>query len=117
MTFWSYLKTQQKKLPQSSPWIPIPSDSPEDAHGGKGGNLHVGFVNKHRLVAGVRVATGQDLLIELKNFMKIRHGVFQQRQQLREAKVGDLKKRRTEQNVINKIRNLQPGSDQFNRVQ
>lgn len=56
--------------------------------------MHVGFVHKHRLEAGVRVATGQDLLVELKNLMKERHGVFKQRQQLREAEMSDLKKRR-----------------------
>lgn len=68
-------------------------DSPEDAHGSKGRHLHIGFVHKHRLEAGVRVATGQDLLVELKNLMKVRHGVFKQRQQLREAEMRDLKRR------------------------
>lgn len=69
-------------------------DLPEDAHGSKGGHLHIGFVHKHRFEAGVRVATGQDLLVELKNLMKVRHRVFKQRQQLREAEMGDLKKKR-----------------------
>lgn len=67
---------------------------PEDAHGSKGGHLHVGLVHKHCLEASVWVATGQDLLVELKNLMKVRHGVFQQWQQLREAEMGDLKEKR-----------------------
>lgn len=55
--------------------------------------MHIGFVHKHRLEAGVRVATGQDLLVELENLMKVRHGVFEQRQELREAEMCDLKER------------------------
>lgn len=45
------------------------SSSPENAHGGIRGDLHVGFVHKHGLEAGVRVAAGQDFLVELKHLV------------------------------------------------
>lgn len=62
----------------------------EDAHGSICGHLDIGFVHKHSLEAGIRVAACQDLLIELKNLMKVRHGVFEQWQQLWQAEMGHL---------------------------
>lgn len=69
---------------------------PEDAHGSIGGHLHIGFVHKHSLETRIRVAAGQYLLVELKNFMEVRHGVFEQWQQLWQAEMGDLRGERTQ---------------------
>lgn len=77
--------------------------------------MHIGFVHKHCLEAGVRVATGQDLLVELKNLMKIRHGVFKQWKQLREAEMGDLKKRSGGAQCQTND-HLQSGLNKFNQV-
>lgn len=63
---------------------------PEDAHGGVGRHLNVSLVNKHRLETGVRIAARQDLLVELKDLVQVGHGVFEQREQLRQAEVGHL---------------------------
>lgn len=60
---------------------------PENAHRSISRHLHVGFVHKHSLEAGVRVAARQDLLVKLKDLVQERHGVFEQRQQLRQAEV------------------------------
>lgn len=73
---------------------------PEDAHGSVGGHLHVGFVHKHSLETRIRVAAGQYLLVELENFMEVRHGVLEQRQQLWQAEMGDLSGERRQQNSI-----------------
>lgn len=53
--------------------------------------MHIGLVHKHRLEAGVRVAACQNLLVELKDLMQVRHGVFEQWQQLWQAEVGHLR--------------------------
>jgi len=63
---------------------------PKDAHGGVGGELHVGLVHEHGLEAGVGVAAGQDLLVELKDLVQEGHGVLEQGQQLGQAEVGHL---------------------------
>ena len=62
--------------------------------------MYIGLVHKHSLEAGVRVAACQDLLIELKDLMEVRHGVFEQRQQLRQAEMGHLRGDRTVHRVI-----------------
>lgn len=64
--------------------------SPENAHGGVGGDLCVGLVHKYGLKAGVRVAAGQDFLIELKHLVQVGHGVLEQREQLRQAEMSHL---------------------------
>ena len=73
---------------------PPPPSLPEDAHGGVGGHLHVGLVHEDRLEAGVRVAAGQDLLVELKDLVQEGHGVLEQGQQLGQTEVGHLRKGR-----------------------
>lgn len=52
--------------------------------------MHVGFIHKHGLEARVRVTARQDLLVELKDLVQVRHGVFEQWQQLRQAEVRHL---------------------------
>lgn len=54
----------------------LPSQ-PEDAHRSIGRHLNVGLIHKHCLKTGVWIAASQDLLVELKNLMKVRHGVFE----------------------------------------
>lgn len=63
------------------------SSIPENAHRSISRHVHVGFVHKHSLEAGVRVTAGQDLLVKLKDLMQERHWVFEQRQQLRQAEM------------------------------
>ena len=67
---------------------------PEDAHRGVGRHLHVGLIHKDRLEAGVRVAAGQDLLVELKDLVQEGHGVLEQGQQLGQTEVGHLRRGR-----------------------
>lgn len=61
--------------------------------------MYIGLVHKHSLETGVRVAARQDLLIKLKNLMQVRHGVFEQRQQLWQAEMGHLRQDTTKHNV------------------
>lgn len=46
---------------------------PEYAHRSISRHLHIGFVHKHSLEAGVRVAARQDLLVKLKDLVQERH--------------------------------------------
>lgn len=62
-------------------------NQPENAHRSISRHLHIGFVHKHSLEAGVRVAARQDLLVKLKDLVQERHWMFEQRQQLRQAEV------------------------------
>ena len=61
--------------------------------------MYVGLVHIHGLETGIRVAAGQDLLIELENLMQVRHGVFEQRQELWQAEMGHLRGNGTKHNV------------------
>lgn len=87
---------------QPYPYLKIHTSSclPEDAHGSIGGHLYVGFVHKHSLETRIRVAACEDLLIELKNLMEVRHRVFEQWQQLWQTEMGHLGGDRTNNNVI-----------------
>lgn len=61
--------------------------------------MYIGLVHKHSLKTGIRVAACQDLFIELEYLVQIRHGVFEQWQQLWQAEMGHLYGDKTKYNV------------------
>ncbi len=68
--------------------------------------MYVGLVHKHSFEAGIRVATRQNLLIELKNFMQVRHGMFEQWEQLWQAEMGHLRGKMTKDYINHLLWNI-----------